>query len=658
MKRKWSQKLLAVTAALVFCVSGALLVLADSDILQSPGNVSERQLAPGVSYTEKIGAASSAGKQNIYTVTYDYTDPNYDLVVSGQIGSRATVSEMAKSLAENPHYQVLAGVNGDHFSYGTGIPLGFCMDDGEILESPVTDKEADGYFFHSFGVKRDGTSLSGYNPTLIATHKKAGMPDSRRCTISRINRTRESFAPSVLFTPAYGSSTKTTDGKELIIKIVSGNVGPQSNPLIGEITDIRTEGNSPLEAGTVVLSCQGSAERDLDMYAVGDRIEMTFTFLEEEWNDVDFAIGGNYAIVQNGKAVEVDYAHPDNPDSDGSPFIGSQPRTAIGITQAGKVVIVAVDGRRSDAIGLSANEMAHYMAEDMQCENAVLMDGGGSTAIGVLFDGAFQVRNHPSDKEERAVGNGVFLVKRDTPRPSTAPTAPTKPQAQQPLNLLPGNSEQFEQTKLSATLQAGSITLHSTGAGAVLKYPVNSLYSIKKLPNLYFSLQSDVGVNIRINYVGVNRGKAGITDDWGPDFHVSAGGYLKPGVYDDRGENGADYTGMVAFTGSVSYNQNIPPSNLIRVESVEILCSGAGTVTVGALYMGDLATDDVPGPGVTDIPGDVVADGDITMADAQNLFLSITEGKAADADFNEDGQTDIEDILWIYLLASRERALG
>ncbi len=55
-------------------------------------------------------------------------------------------------------------------------------------------------------------------------------------------------------------------------------------------------------------------------------------------------------------------------------------------------------------LGLTANEMAAYLAEDLDCEYAILLDGGGSTALTV--DG--ETINVPS--EERPVGNVMMLV--------------------------------------------------------------------------------------------------------------------------------------------------------------------------------------------------------------------------------------------------------
>ena len=128
-----------------------------------------------------------------------------------------------------------------------------------------------------------------------------------------------------MYTEAYGASTKTTEtngtkGLELVIEVKSGSVSPQANPLVGEVVAINENDNSPIGEGQVVLSAEGTAMNALKNYQVGDEIEMNFSFVEEEWNYVDFAIGGHYSIVQNGQPMELTYDDPDNPDDDGSPF--------------------------------------------------------------------------------------------------------------------------------------------------------------------------------------------------------------------------------------------------------------------------------------------------------------------------------------------------
>lgn len=88
------------------------------------------------------------------------------------------------------------------------------------------------------------------------------------------------------------------------------------------------------------------------------------------------------------------------------------PRTAIGLTDGGKtLVLVVADGRDpARAIGLSLDELARLMA-DLGCADALNLDGGGSSEM-ILRDpksGQLRVLNQPSDGRERAVANALGI---------------------------------------------------------------------------------------------------------------------------------------------------------------------------------------------------------------------------------------------------------
>ena len=631
MKSGVVKKLSVGAVAAVFCGTSALMAMAGGNIMTGEGTVTTETLSEGVTYRQEMGAQSTKGKQNIYTVTYDYTNPNYDLAIGGKIGDRNTVTEMAQMLGEVEGYTVLAGVNGDHFSFQTGIPMGFCMDDGEILESPTDSKDAAGYMFYSFGITRDGEVVTGYNPTLIATYQREGSPIEDRISIERINRTREGFAASVLFTEAYGDSTKTEGGLELVIQVESGKVGPQANPLVGTVVEINENGDSTIGEGQVVLSGEGAAMTDLRNYQVGDKIEMNFSFVEEEWNYVDFAIGGHYSIVQNGQAMEFDYSE------DAAVFDGNNPCTAVGMTADGKLVIVATDGRGAGGgVGFSANDMAHYMAEELNCENAIMLDGGGSTEMVTVDGDEISIRNTPSDGAERPVGNGLFLVKLDDPRaPETEPTAPTEAPVIEPVNLMPPDLSGAKGNNATAVYEGETLKVTSTANNATFTFPVGKEYNLNKLPNMYFTVDADVRFDIRVNYTGNVPGVVGIVSDYGPNFgsDVMSVGYLPAGVYDDREENGADYEGMVNFAGGPNYNGNVPLDAMITIDSIEIRLQTPGTVQLEALYMSKLASDDVPSPIPSSSSTDSTesTDGTTGSTDAsQPTEPSSTDSSAAD----------------------------
>lgn len=192
--------------------------------------------------------------------------------------------------------------------------------------------------------------------------------------------------------------------------MTSGSVSPQGGPLRGEVVSVVTSGNAAIGANQVVLSGEGDKATALQQYTVGDEIEMYFRFTDENWNKVDFAIGGNYVIVENGQAKTYAYG------SSAGAFTAAAQRTAFGIRADGTVVLVATNGRGSGGVGFTANDMSRLMAEDYGCQYAILLDGGGSTTLVTqTSSGSYQVRNTLASSQ-RAVGNGIFIARLSTPR--------------------------------------------------------------------------------------------------------------------------------------------------------------------------------------------------------------------------------------------------
>lgn len=91
------------------------------------------------------------------------------------------------------------------------------------------------------------------------------------------------------------------------------------------------------------------------------------------------------------------------------------PRTAVGITDTNRLLLVTVDGRSDQAHGMSIPEFAELM-ESLGAENALNLDGGGSTTMWIKGNGEDGIINHPSDNGyfdhsgERGVANTFLLI--------------------------------------------------------------------------------------------------------------------------------------------------------------------------------------------------------------------------------------------------------
>lgn len=118
------------------------------------------------------------------------------------------------------------------------------------------------------------------------------------------------------------------------------------------------------------------------------------------------AIGGGPMLVYKKKNVAMDYYYREIMHTGGTAGTSRQPRTAIGGTKDGKLMLLVCDGRgQNGSNGLTLKEMADIFVE-AGMDYAINLDGGGSSAI-VGYDG--QVCNSPSDGSQRSVPTVVVV---------------------------------------------------------------------------------------------------------------------------------------------------------------------------------------------------------------------------------------------------------
>jgi exopolysaccharide biosynthesis protein len=85
------------------------------------------------------------------------------------------------------------------------------------------------------------------------------------------------------------------------------------------------------------------------------------------------------------------------------------PRTMVGITGNGHLLLVVVDGRQPGyAEGMSLFEL-RALAHNLGCIDALNLDGGGSTTLVISGEGSNGVVNRPSGKVQRPVPSIVFV---------------------------------------------------------------------------------------------------------------------------------------------------------------------------------------------------------------------------------------------------------
>jgi hypothetical protein len=115
------------------------------------------------------------------------------------------------------------------------------------------------------------------------------------------------------------------------------------------------------------------------------------------------AIGGGPVLLQHG---EIMIANEEELKFTGKAINGKHPRTAMGYTKDGKLIILVVEGRNSVAHGATLQQEAQIL-QDLGCWEALNLDGGGSSCL--LVNGKETIK--PSDKEGQRAVPAVFIIR-------------------------------------------------------------------------------------------------------------------------------------------------------------------------------------------------------------------------------------------------------
>lgn len=398
---------LALSAALL---AGIGLPAAASDALGE--DLTEREALLHEETQLSTNVFWSSAYSDLRTEHYITYEPNRDVTPMVTYGSvlteRHTVTSMAKEL-EDQGYRVVAGINGDFYNVGTGLPIGLVVTDGVLRSS-------DGGYY-AIGFQSNGEAVLGKPGIRVtadlgyAVYDEYGTATEVVRTIAAVNKARVSTGGIYLYTYDFNAkhTTGTTEpGVDVVCTVQEGalEIGGTLEVTVEQVL----EGVSATSVGEdqIVLSVNQQSDAyyldALRSIPVGSTMTLEITAADGEWADVEYAIGALYALVENGTVVS------------GLPT-GSSPRTAVGQRRDGTLIFYTIDGRRSGhSIGATLDQVAQRLIE-LGCETALCLDGGGSTTLAVTSPDSLEaeVVNRPSEGGERAVTNQLFLVADNEP---------------------------------------------------------------------------------------------------------------------------------------------------------------------------------------------------------------------------------------------------
>lgn len=390
-KRKIAFVLLFVMLFLIFPFS--IDTSAESRVIYE---TSTKQTITSGAVLEHITKFTDEGWLNINILRVDLSNRYIEvdtLSNSNSLKKLATV----KSLAQNRG--AVAAVNGSFFTptgEGNGYPDGTIVESGEIITA-YSDYNRYGDTMATFSIDSIGQILYNYwktEITLIAPNEKS-ISINQYNKPSRLNYSDYTILDRKWSESSIGASEKWPDIVEMVV----------SEGVVSEIRQAKPAVQIP-QNGYVVITRHPNAAFILENFKVGDRVEMSVT-TDPDWEKIEMAVTGSSILVKDGEI-------PDEFSFDIPSISKKQPRTVIGSSRDGKqLILVTVDGRQDNSIGMTQRETAEFMAE-IGAYNALNLDGGGSTTMVARTPGtsSLEVVNSPSDGIARIVSTaiGVFSV--------------------------------------------------------------------------------------------------------------------------------------------------------------------------------------------------------------------------------------------------------
>ena len=355
-------------------------------VFAAPASAGRVSLMPGVTYERQV-QFTPRGPLVVHVMRAPRPGGLYalrPLLSNDSLLGRETVTSIQKRASASA---TVAGVNGDFWTWDEGLPTGMLMQSG-VLQTPPHPRRS------SLGITDDGSLLV---ERVLMLGQWQGLGPKR--ALNGLNQ-RPGAQGISLFTPVWGQSTPSAQGTVEAVLQPFPPASPATD-LRGLVVDIKTGGGTPIPRDGAVLVARGSAASRLAAEAALGQEILVRLVLRPNWAAVVDAIGGGPVIVRNGQPV-----YRALEDFSNSQLDARNPRTGVGQLANGRLVFVAVDGRRPGySVGLSSFELGQLLVR-LGAVTATALDSGGSTTM--AYNG--KLLNRPSDPGgERAISDALTL---------------------------------------------------------------------------------------------------------------------------------------------------------------------------------------------------------------------------------------------------------
>lgn len=253
-------------------------------------------------------------------------------------------------------------INGTYFSLRNGIPLGLLKKNNEIFTGDI------------YGRAGIGILDNGYYIDRVYSHIEVN-----DIKIKSINQPRMLSTHSIIYNSKWGDYAPATPKYGIQVVVDKGKV-------------IKTSYNACQipKNGYVIIG----PEKQLRNFKIGQSAKLKVTTNQEQFDNAVHIISGGPMLVKNGKKFV------DTEEEKLTAINGRFPRTAIGYTSKGILVIITVDKG-----GVTLNQLSDIML-GLKCNRAMNLDGGTST--GLYIKGLGLIANGSREKQ-RPISNSVVI---------------------------------------------------------------------------------------------------------------------------------------------------------------------------------------------------------------------------------------------------------
>ncbi|MEX2292065.1 MAG: phosphodiester glycosidase family protein [Mycobacteriales bacterium] len=372
-------------------------------------------LAPGVRH-DVVRDPRGPWTAHVATVDLAAASTPETVLAGGRLQGLEAVSGMTRRSG------AVLGINGD-YALSSGRPVHMFANDGRLAQTPQTLGRALSFDAHGADVRM------GY-PDLRVEVSTASDTGTTTLDVPQVN----SGGP-------YGDllAAFTADGALLEVPpngaCYAGLAPTGGRTMTGQgtvstslqVTGTRCGGERPVVPTTgAMLTANRYHGNDKFIRSLGTGQSVQLSARLGFPGAVD-VLGGNPLLVVGRRVAG---------DVNGSgAFFDRHPRTAVGVTDAGQLLLVVVDGRQgSYSAGMTLRELADFMLS-LGARDAINLDGGGSSEL--FLNGL--VANRPSDGGERSVSSALVVLPGadagqsdlTAPRPLASSNARTAPPAEE-----------------------------------------------------------------------------------------------------------------------------------------------------------------------------------------------------------------------------------